>query len=39
MSKTALILYNKISDDPKADELDVLDEVKIVSEALAELRL
>ncbi len=37
MSKTALILYNKISDDPKADELDVLDEVKIVSEALAEL--
>ena len=38
MRKTALILYNKISGDPKEDELDVLDEVKIVSEALKELK-
>jgi D-alanine-D-alanine ligase len=37
MSKTALILYNRISDNPKEDELDVLDEVKIVSQALTEL--
>ena len=37
MQKTALILYNKISSHPKDDELDVLDQVKLVSEALLEL--
>jgi D-alanine-D-alanine ligase len=38
MSKSALILYNRISADPKEDELDVLDEVKIVSDALKKLQ-
>jgi D-alanine-D-alanine ligase len=38
MSKTALILYNKISANPKEDELDVLDQVKIVSDALRKLQ-
>lgn len=38
MSKTALILFNRISANPKDDELDVLDQVKIVSEALVELK-
>lgn len=37
MPKTILILYNKISESPKDDELDVLDQVKIVSEALRTL--
>src|SRR5664280_336420 len=36
--KTALILFNKISKNPKDDELDVLDQVKIVSEALVKLK-
>ena len=34
MKKTILILYNKISKKPTTDELDVLDQVKIVSNAL-----
>ncbi|HZX63393.1 MAG TPA: hypothetical protein VFE66_09285, partial [Bacteroidales bacterium] len=38
MTKTALILFNKISAYPKDDELDVLDQVKIVSEALVKLK-
>jgi D-alanine-D-alanine ligase len=38
MSKTALILFNRISANPKDDELDVLDQVKIVSEALVKLK-
>jgi D-alanine-D-alanine ligase len=38
MSKTALILYNKISSNPKDDELDVLDQVRIVREALVKLK-
>jgi D-alanine-D-alanine ligase len=38
MPKTALILFNKISANPKDDELDVLDQVKIVSEALVKLK-
>ena len=38
MSKTALILFNRISANPKDDELDVLDQVKIVSEALMKLK-
>jgi D-alanine-D-alanine ligase len=38
MTKTAMILYNKISNHPKDDELDVLDQVKIVSEALVKLK-
>jgi D-alanine-D-alanine ligase len=38
MSKTALILYNRISANPKEDELDVLDQVKIVSDALIKLK-
>ena len=38
MSKVALILYNKISANPKDDELDVLDQVRIVSKALAKLK-
>jgi len=38
MKKTILILYNKISKNPTGDELDVLDQVKIVSDALSELR-
>ena len=38
MSKTALILYNKISPNPGEDELDVLDQVKLVSAALVELK-
>jgi len=37
MNKTALVLLNRISADPKDDELDVLDQVKIVSQALKEL--
>lgn len=37
MQKTALILFNKISAHPKDDELDVLDQVKLVSEALKKL--
>jgi D-alanine-D-alanine ligase len=38
MPKTALILFNRISANPKEDELDVLDQVKIVSEALVKLK-
>jgi D-alanine-D-alanine ligase len=38
MSKIALILYNKISAHPKDDELDVLDQVRIVSKALTQLK-
>jgi D-alanine-D-alanine ligase len=38
MNKTVLILYNRISANPKEDELDVLDEVKIVSDALKKLQ-
>ena len=38
MNKTALILYNRISANPKEDELDVLDQVKIVSDALTKLK-
>jgi D-alanine-D-alanine ligase len=38
MSKSALILFNRISANPKDDELDVLDQVKIVSEALVKLK-
>ena len=38
MTKTALILFNRISAHPKEDELDVLDQVKIVSEALVKLK-
>jgi len=34
MKKTILILYNKISKTPTADESDVLDQVQIVSDAL-----
>ena len=34
MNKTILILYNKISKTPTTDELDVLDQVQIVSDAL-----
>jgi len=37
LNKTILILFNKISKVPTTDELDVLDQVKIVSEALMEL--
>jgi D-alanine-D-alanine ligase len=37
MKKTILILYNKISEHPTGDELDVLDQVKIVSDALLAL--
>jgi D-alanine-D-alanine ligase len=37
IKKTILILYNKISKIPTTDELDVLDQVKIVSDALAAL--
>ena len=37
MHKTALILYNKISAHPKDDELDVLDQVKLVSKTLKKL--
>jgi D-alanine-D-alanine ligase len=37
MKKTILILYNKISKTPTTDELDVLDQVKIVSDALVAL--
>jgi len=38
MSKTALILFNRISANPKDDELDVLDQVRIVSAALIKLK-
>ncbi|MCX6245605.1 MAG: ATP-grasp domain-containing protein [Bacteroidetes bacterium] len=38
MSKTALILFNRISAQPKEDELDVLDQVKLVSDALKKLK-
>jgi D-alanine-D-alanine ligase len=38
MSKTAVILFNKISAHPKDDELDVLDQVRIVSDALVKLK-
>jgi len=37
MRKTALILYNKISAHPKEDELDVIDQVRLVAEALKKL--
>lgn len=33
----AVILHNKISDNPTIDELDVLDQVKVVNEALIKL--
>jgi D-alanine-D-alanine ligase len=36
--KIVLILYNKISKNPKGDELDVLDQVRIVSGALKEIK-
>jgi D-alanine-D-alanine ligase len=38
MSRTALILFNRISSNPKDDELDVLDQVRIVSAALIKLK-
>jgi D-alanine-D-alanine ligase len=38
MRKTAMILYNKISAHPKDDELDVLDQVKLVAGALKNLK-
>jgi D-alanine-D-alanine ligase len=38
MSKTALILYNRISAHPKDDELDVLEQVRIVSAAMVKLK-
>lgn len=38
MQNTALILFNRISANPKDDELDVLDQVKIVSDALYKLK-
>ena len=37
MKETILILYNKISKNPSDDELDVLDQVKIVADALTEM--
>jgi len=37
LQKTILILYNKISKTPTPDESDVLDQVKIVSDALIAL--
>ena len=37
MKKPILILYNKISENPSEDELDVLDQVKIVTDALVEM--
>lgn len=37
MPNKALILYNRISKNPKDDELDVLDQVKLVSGALIKL--
>ena len=36
--KTVLILYNKISEVATADELDVLEQVKLVSNSLKELK-
>lgn len=38
MNENVLILFNKISANPKDDELDVLEQVKIVREALSELK-
>ena len=35
--KTVAVLYNKISQNPKEDELDVLKQVEVVSAALSEL--
>ncbi|MEI6899580.1 MAG: ATP-grasp domain-containing protein [Bacteroidota bacterium] len=37
MKKTILILYNKISKNPSEDELDVLEQVKMVSSALVDM--
>lgn len=37
IKKTILILYNKISKNPTADELDILDQVQIVSGTLIQL--
>ena len=37
IKKTILILYNKISKNPTEDELDVLDQVQVVSDALIQL--
>lgn len=37
MSEKVVVLHNKISDNPTTDELDVLDQVKDVNEALNEL--
>lgn len=37
MSNKVVILHNKISDNPTTDELDVLDQVKGVNDALIEL--
>ncbi|MFA7659217.1 MAG: hypothetical protein WCY19_07270 [Candidatus Gastranaerophilaceae bacterium] len=37
MNNKAVILHNKISDNPTTDELDVLDQVKDVNEALIQL--
>ena len=35
--KKVVVLYNKISDDPKEDELDVLQQVEVVSRSLVNL--
>lgn len=37
MNNKVLILHNKISENPTIDELDVLDQVKVVNEALIKL--
>ncbi len=36
-NKKALVLYNKLTEDAKADELDVLDQVQLVSETLEDM--
>lgn len=38
MKQKALIVFNKISKNPKDDELDVLEQVRIVKEALEKLK-
>src|ERR1035437_9303146 len=37
MSEKVVILHNKISDNPTKDELDVLDQVKVINGALDKL--
>ena len=37
MNNKVVVLHNKISDNPTIDELDVLDQVKVVNEALIKL--